>query len=280
MDAALAALRTGSSGFILTSSPIRSTSHHTSFAPQPISPQKQAKIRYAGLLETVPSTVLEENLQAALREVLAKNAEQKSQMITMQSCLVLNGAYCDVVRGQLAAQEESRKKKAKGRLVGDGLPRLLTSADFVERVIAFHDAAKQKAADLETRKATRNERSSAMEEWKALEADRKARNEEIRVQWKSDVEAWEVERDRAKALHKRAAWKKPSLKGLLFSPVPKPTFISEPTTPGNDGPGGGDDPPVDCDSDDDSDGPHRSSDSSDSEAESSDDEDELDNDSE
>ncbi|KAJ7723325.1 hypothetical protein DFH07DRAFT_1005419, partial [Mycena maculata] len=61
----------------------------------------------------------------------------KSQLITMQSSLVLNGAYCNVVRGQLAAQEENRKKKTKGRLVGDGLPCLLTSAAFVERVIAF-----------------------------------------------------------------------------------------------------------------------------------------------
>ncbi|KAJ7759015.1 hypothetical protein DFH07DRAFT_1024091 [Mycena maculata] len=152
----------------------------------------------------------------------------------MQSSLVLNGAYCDVVRGQLAAQEENRKKKTKGRLVGDGLPRLLTSAAFVERVIAFHNTAAKKAVELENRKVARVERAAAMAEWKELDTTRKTRNDEIRAQWKIEVLAWEAERDHMKALHKRPGWKKPTLKGLLFLTVPKPTFISGPSPDGNE----------------------------------------------
>ncbi|KAF8217299.1 hypothetical protein K438DRAFT_1443266, partial [Mycena galopus ATCC 62051] len=149
--------------------------------------------------------------QVAMRELLAKNARQKSRMISMQLSLVLNGAYCDVVRGQLSAQEASKKQNKQGRLVGDGMPRLLTATAFVERVVAFHDAAEKKAAELQTRKATAVERSAALKEWRKLEKARKARNDEIRELFRADVTAWEVERNRAKALHQRPGWKKPVL---------------------------------------------------------------------
>jgi hypothetical protein len=55
----------------------------------------------------------------------------------MQLVLVLNGAYIDLVRGQLAVQEKKKLDKKKGKLekkgclMGDGLPRLLTSKEFV-----------------------------------------------------------------------------------------------------------------------------------------------------
>ncbi|KAJ7438774.1 hypothetical protein B0H11DRAFT_1689936, partial [Mycena galericulata] len=208
--------------YLVTSSPIQSTSAPPTFTSLPISPAKRRKMHYDGLLRTVPSTVLEEELQNSVRELLATNKNQKSQMISMQSSLVLNGAYCDLVRGQLAAQEEDKKAKKSGRLVGDGLPRLLTSTEFVRRVVAFHEAAEAKEAELLQRKATRTERSEAMNEWKELERVRKDENEKIRERWQADVKVWEAERDRAKLLKKRPSWKKPVLKGKLFSPVPKP----------------------------------------------------------
>ncbi|KAJ7930349.1 hypothetical protein B0H13DRAFT_1858757 [Mycena leptocephala] len=40
----------------------------------------------------------------------------------------------------------------------------------------------------------------------------------------ANVKAWEVERDRAEILHKRPSSTKPTLKGQLFSAVPKPAF--------------------------------------------------------
>ncbi|KAJ7125767.1 hypothetical protein C8R43DRAFT_898129 [Mycena crocata] len=220
-------IRTSSSAFLVTSSPIQSTSAPPTFTPFAISPHKQKKMRYARVLAAIPSTVLEEELQESLQEALAQNKQQKSQLISMQSTLVLNGAYCDLVRGQLAAQEEGKKAKKKGRLVGDGMPRLLTSTDFVRRVVAFHDAAAEKEAELSKRKATRAERSEAMAEWKELERVRKEENGKIRARWQADVKAWEAERDRAKQLGKRPSWKKPVLKDQLFSPVPKPHFAGD-----------------------------------------------------
>ncbi|KAJ7150439.1 hypothetical protein C8R43DRAFT_887278 [Mycena crocata] len=221
LDTGLKTICNSSSAFLITSSPVQSTSAPPGFTPIHLSPSRQKKARYSNLLATVPSNVLEEELQNSMRELLAKNKQQKSQLIMMQSTLVLNGAYCDLVRGQLAAQEQSKTSKQKGRLVGDGMPRLLTSSEFVRRVEAFHADAAIKEAELSERRATRVERNDALVEWKALESRRKEENKAIRVSWQADVKAWEEERDRAKALGKRPSYK-PTLKGQLFSPVPKP----------------------------------------------------------
>ncbi|KAE9396381.1 hypothetical protein BT96DRAFT_790884, partial [Gymnopus androsaceus JB14] len=71
-----------------------------------------------------PSTILEEDLQNALQDLQAKYAILKEQAIVMQSSMVLNTAYCKRLCDQLEAQEESQKRTAKGKLMGDGLPRL------------------------------------------------------------------------------------------------------------------------------------------------------------
>lgn len=180
------------------------------------------------LLAAEPSTALERELQAALRKAGEKNVNQKRQMIAIQSALVLNGAYVDVVRGQLAAQEKKKGRgNKKGRLVGDGLPRLLTARDFVRRVTEFEHDTAEKAEALMKRKVTREEKNEAMKEWKVLDDERKKKNKEIRLEHTIRVTEWEAERDLAKQQHRRPGWKKPSLKSLLFSPLPKPGYAVE-----------------------------------------------------
>ncbi|KAJ6578301.1 hypothetical protein B0H19DRAFT_890873, partial [Mycena capillaripes] len=142
-------------------------------------------------LSVPPSNVREEELQNSVRELLMANKQHKSEIISMQSSLVLNGAYCDVVRGQLAAQEENKKSKMKGRLVGDGMPRLLTSNDFVRRVVAFQKAAEEKEAELDQRRVTKAEQSGAMTERKRLEETRKDENKVICARRQESVKAWE-----------------------------------------------------------------------------------------
>jgi hypothetical protein len=196
LDNSFQMVRSTSAAFLVNSSPIQSTSTPPTFVPVPISPYSHKKARYSDLLVVPPSNMLEEELQNSVRELLAANKEQKSLLISMQSSLVLNGAYCDLVQGQLTAQEESKKSKKKGRLVGDGMPRLLTSKDFVRRVVAFQKAAEEKEAEMKKRRATKAERSTAMSQWKELEKARKAENAAIRARWQEDVKAWEEERDR------------------------------------------------------------------------------------
>ncbi|KAK7042764.1 HTH CENPB-type domain-containing protein [Favolaschia claudopus] len=223
---AITSLRATTSAFLFSSSPVRSSSDPPANPTNEISPEKTGDVF---LLNKEPTTVLEGELQAALKDALAKNTAQKRQIVAMQSAMVLNGTYVDLVRGQLEAQEKKKSRsKTKGRLMGDGLPRLLTARDFVQRVTDFERETAQKAADLEKRKATREERSEALKEWKVLDEKRKERNKEIRKEHAIRVLEWEAERDLAKQQHRRPGWKKPSLKGLLFSPLPKPAYAVEP----------------------------------------------------
>ncbi|KAJ7333288.1 hypothetical protein DFH08DRAFT_612660, partial [Mycena albidolilacea] len=213
-------LHTTSSAFLFGSSPIQSSSNPPQNLAAEISLEKAMD---TFLLSTEPSMALERELQAALRESKEKNMHQKRQMVTLQSALVLNGAYVDVVRGQLAAQEQKKSHgNKKGRLVGDGSPHLLTSREFVRRVTEFEQAAREKAESLQKRKATREEKSEAMKRRKVLDNQRKERNKEIKKEYAIRVAEWEAERDLTRKEHRRPGWMKPSLKGLLFSPLPKP----------------------------------------------------------
>ncbi|KAJ7907239.1 hypothetical protein B0H13DRAFT_2503077, partial [Mycena leptocephala] len=100
-----------------------------------ISPEKATDVF---LLAAEPATALKRKLQSALRKAHEKNTNQKRQMVVLQSVLVLNGAYVDVVRGQLTAQEKKKGRgNKKGHLVGDWLPWLLTVRDFVQCVAEF-----------------------------------------------------------------------------------------------------------------------------------------------
>jgi hypothetical protein len=197
---AIASLRTTSSAFLFGSSPIQSSSDPPQNLTAKISPEKVTDIF---LLSTEPSIAPEKELQAALRESQGKNMHQKRQMVVLQSALVLNGAYVDVVRGQLAAPEQKSRSNKKGRLVGDGLPRLLTSREFVQRVTKFEQAAREKAESLQKRKATHEEKSKAMKRWKVLNDQRKERNKEIKKEHTIRVAEWEAEHDLAKKQHRR-----------------------------------------------------------------------------
>ncbi|KAF7319606.1 hypothetical protein HMN09_00301000 [Mycena chlorophos] len=221
---AMQALQNSSSSFFVSSSPIRPSSDPPGFTPVIISPRKRRRLEYAALLEAPPKTLLEEQLQDAVRELLDQHDADKSDLILMQSSLVLNSAYYDLIRGQLAAQDEARKRKASGRLVGDGLPRLLTSKEFVDRVTAFKEAAEKKKAELASRKASATERKTLMSEWKKLDDERKAQNEQIRAEYKDELRDWEEEKARVGS-GRRVGWKKPVLKGRLLPPVPKPDVV-------------------------------------------------------
>jgi hypothetical protein len=91
---AIETLRTSSTSFIFSSSPIQAASDPPLFTLHAISPQNP---KYAHLLAEMPMTVREHDLQEALREVSTTNSSHKTQIIIMQSSLVLNGVYVDSV---------------------------------------------------------------------------------------------------------------------------------------------------------------------------------------
>ncbi|KAG1743908.1 hypothetical protein EDB19DRAFT_1632974, partial [Suillus lakei] len=99
------------------------------------------------LLETEPESVKEQLYQDALHDTYDCETHYKSSLAGMQSTIVLQSMFCDQLSNRLAAQEEKKKNSKKGgQLVGDGLPRLLTSDGFHHHVVQHQRAAEEEEA--------------------------------------------------------------------------------------------------------------------------------------
>ncbi|KAG2079588.1 hypothetical protein BD769DRAFT_1380450 [Suillus cothurnatus] len=132
--------------------------------PQIVSPLQYK--RYSKILNRPPATEAEHELQVALQESGQREEETKRQMIGLQAASVLQIQYCDRVHGQLAAQEEKAGRKKGTRLVGDGLPRMLTGDVFVAQVVTHENAMEAEAREKEMRAKRRAERSEELAHWK------------------------------------------------------------------------------------------------------------------
>ncbi|THU82179.1 hypothetical protein K435DRAFT_591595, partial [Dendrothele bispora CBS 962.96] len=113
-------------------------------------------------------TEREEELQLALKTLTQKYRLLKEKALSLQSSLVLNSMYCERLREQLAAQEEAKKRVSKARLMGDGMPKLLTSKEFISRVDAFTREAEEKEQALQKRQANKGEIAEAKRKWQEL----------------------------------------------------------------------------------------------------------------
>ncbi|KAF9493871.1 hypothetical protein BDN71DRAFT_1508219 [Pleurotus eryngii] len=217
---AVTGLHNSSASFLATSSPIHSLAQ---LPPNPLFTLSLRQKQYHRLLKSTPSTFLEEQLQQALRDMMQKNMMMKEQLTSMQSTLVLNGVYVDLVHKQLQAQKEKSKKKKKGRLVGDRMPRLLSARAFVSQVEEFHRETERKAAEAKKKKASRTRHSEALKEWRKLDKERVRQNEEICTQWQADKAAWKAEVKLAQEEGREPEAENPGLlRDLIFPPVPKP----------------------------------------------------------
>ncbi|CAK5268883.1 unnamed protein product [Mycena citricolor] len=139
--------------------------------------------------------------------------------------MVIQTTYIRRVRGQLEAEDEKKKKKRKGHLVGDGLPRVLTHPNFVCQVRHTNEVNKQKEAEKEQRKETQGEKDKAREEWKKQEEERRKENQALHDQWVEDCVAWERLREQMKAEGRKISTKKPLWKDRKLPNVPKPTIL-------------------------------------------------------
>ncbi|KAG1818202.1 uncharacterized protein BJ212DRAFT_1480019 [Suillus subaureus] len=124
-----------------------------------------------------PTTVNEILLLAALHEAEAANVTLKKCDIALQASNILNEMYCAKICSQLAHQE--LKKQAGnngGKILGDGLPHLLSGDEFYERVIQFEEAQTRAAAKKRTRTKEQKRHAEALADWKKLEDAKKAEN--------------------------------------------------------------------------------------------------------
>jgi len=115
----------------------------------------------------------ERNLRKVL---LAKEAQVnllKGQVLQLQATMVLQRLYCAHVRWQLVAKEAKNDQKGKkvGRLLGDGLPHLLTDDEFYERIKAHWEAVEMAELEQETQKRQWMDLVAEVENWKRDEAE-------------------------------------------------------------------------------------------------------------
>jgi len=217
-------LASTSGSFLVSSSPLCSSSRLPHYVPTPISPSLKRK---SDFLNLEPETRREQELQEKLAAAHEREVMHKSMMHGMQSTIVLQGMYCDALNSQLAAQEESKNNpKKRGKLMGhgDGLPCYLSGDAFYTRVVDHEKAVVEQEAAKKTRREGREQRSAALEEWKKVDEARKQRNKELKVKYRAELERWKVEKERAKMEKRPPAWKRPT-QGKLEAPVAKPAAM-------------------------------------------------------
>ncbi|KAI0039391.1 hypothetical protein FA95DRAFT_1550697 [Auriscalpium vulgare] len=211
-------LASTSASFLVSRSPINSASELPTFTLPPAVPLAPDD----DLLCIEPETENERRLLERLHEQTARAKQDQKERSDERAIIVLQAEYCASVRNQLASQEEKASKgKGKARLVGDGLPRLLTGDVFFERVVQHEADAKAGKLEKDKMQSARNAYAEALEKWKHTEDQRKAQNKATTAAWREAVVVWEKERDLAKTEGRRAAWKKP-IRGKLMAAVPKP----------------------------------------------------------
>ena len=209
---AVTSLATTSSSFLVSDSPILSTSTLPPILTAVMSPLKQ---RDTAILDALPSTELEAKLQEALRASNATVMAQKKLMQGLQAQTVLHSMYLEGVRGQLQAQEEKKLKKRKtGKINMDGRAKILTQDDIVAGVREWQDSQDKAVEEAAVKKKAREKYAAAMEIWKVRETDRKAQNTILKSGWDEDVKKWTVERDNAKYERRKPRWTKPKMPAM------------------------------------------------------------------
>jgi hypothetical protein len=139
-----------------------------------------------------------------------------------QASNVLNEMYCNKLQFQLQhAEEKKAKGKGKGKLVGDGLPLLLSGDEFYEKVVVFTQWQQEEATKKAVREHEKAELAGPIAEWKKQELARKAENEAKRQRYHAALVKWEEAKEAAKLQKKCCPVTNPKME-KLSSAIPKP----------------------------------------------------------
>ncbi|KAF5334791.1 hypothetical protein D9611_012962 [Ephemerocybe angulata] len=205
-------------GYLLGNAPVSSSSPMIHPQATTILPPSQT---VSSILTITPKTTNETLLLAALREATADNEALRRRVVESQAANILNEAYCNKLRFQLAAKEEKGKKKGKGKLMGDGLPRMLTGDEFYEKVVQFTEWQKEE----EARKAAQIDNKAlwqqAVKKWEEDEVVRKAENEAIKKRNKEKQTKWQNDKKAATKAKQTFSTPKPTPEKITRQP-PKP----------------------------------------------------------
>ena len=162
------------------------------------------------------------------REILQalKESEERERVLLrcvheLQATNILNNLYCAKIRGQLAHHKKKKGKKTMGRLMGDGLPILLSDDVFYEKVVEFEARQCREAQEKEAKRQGRAALAGALLQWKRDKEARKIRNKGRHEMHQRVVAVWEDEKKAAKAAKKVFKKLKPKQKALE-SPISRP----------------------------------------------------------
>ncbi|KAL0058806.1 hypothetical protein AAF712_014489 [Marasmius tenuissimus] len=187
----VSALQGSSVSFLLTRSPIRTSSATLpEFPTIQFSPMASATLNPA--LDDPLATIRKEELLCTYHTLQQKYKSLKTKAVSLQSAMVLNSVCCDCLRKHLAAQDEAKKwTKSNKRLMGAVCPR------------------KRSGNEKRGRKG-----------YEGLVAQRQKENKHAYNLWIADLELWKEEKKKGKT-----TCPKPLYKHFKLPPVPKPVIL-------------------------------------------------------
>ncbi|VDB92033.1 unnamed protein product [Peniophora sp. CBMAI 1063] len=205
-------------GWLVDGAPISSVHQLPAFALSPL-----LALPIEPLAPFTPQTENESRLHAALLQWMSIAHIQAEERENERITLVLQSDYVDRVRSQLI-DKENKKTSTRQKLVGDGLPRLLTDDAFFARVQEHEKRMAEDAAGKESRKLGAEGYKAAKVEWEYQSRKRREQNDAIKAEyagklaeWKTQCEQRKRDGDRSRA----SAIPKP-LRGPLVAAIPKP----------------------------------------------------------
>jgi hypothetical protein len=217
MQNIVAYLSDGPLAYLVSSTPLTSTSRVPPSASQPIFETPPAYPSFE------PCTSRERDILAALRLSEAREAALRHRLAEAQASNVINELYCTRLRRQLAYHEKKKENanKGKGRLLGDGQPCFLSGDNFWEKMTNLEAWLKGEEKRKEVARRVREDMAETLAEWKREEKARVKRNDERRERHKEAVALWEQERDAARASKQKFKKLKPRSE-TIEKPVPRP----------------------------------------------------------
>ncbi|KAJ6466254.1 hypothetical protein C8R45DRAFT_1021014 [Mycena sanguinolenta] len=208
MRTAVNSLASTSASYLVSASPLKSTSAPPAFKPYTISPVKLDS-RYSHLFGRVPRTAQEAELTQALQESEGRDNCRKRSMLEMQASTVLADMYSHRAHSQLQGAEERKRRKTGNRKMGDGKAKYFSGDDFYQMCIE-DDQKKEEELVAKERRATQKEAHAArIATWQQQNEEIRARNVKKREDYAADVVAWEAEKAAAKREKRRIGWVKP-----------------------------------------------------------------------
>ena len=212
-------LASTSAAFLVSNSPLLSSSHLPALQTYEISPHHN---RNQLLLDMPPTTEREQLLIQALEERNHHISYQSQVIGGLQAQSILHSAYVEDLRGQLQGLEEKKAKgQNKGRINTDGMPKILTQDEVFNAVAKAHAERDAKKDAAVKRKGAKAKYAEAISVWKVREVDRKEQNGALKSEWEKEVRDWEVEKNSAKCDKRKPRWIKPKMPAMA-KPIPKP----------------------------------------------------------